>query len=151
MEFLKLREHTEWSDKAALWFHEKWGIPQEAYQSSIATCLTKSTAVPQWYIVIQQTEIIGGVGIIENDFHDRKDLSPNICALFVEERWRNQGIAGRLLHFVCDDMAGLNVAPLYLLTDHEDFYERYNWKFICMASGDDGEIMRVYKSPDCPS
>lgn len=34
-------------------------------------------------------------GSIENDFHDRKDLTPNICAVYTEEAYRGRGIAGR--------------------------------------------------------
>lgn len=104
MEILMLREHREYIKKAAAWFHAKWGVPQAAYEESMLACLEQNTAIPQWYLAVHQEEIIGGVGVIENDFHDRKDLSPNLCALFVEEAWRKQGIAGRLLQFVCDDM-----------------------------------------------
>ena len=99
-----LREHRECIKRAAAWFHAKWGVPQEAYEESMLACLEKNTAIPQWYLAVHRAEIIGGVGVIENDFHDRKDLSPNLCALFVEEAWRNQGIAGKLLQFICDDM-----------------------------------------------
>lgn len=34
-------------------------------------------------------------GSIANDFHDRKDLTPNICAVYTEEAYRGRGIAGR--------------------------------------------------------
>lgn len=27
-------------------------------------------------------KIAGGMGVIENDFHDRKDLAPNVCAVW---------------------------------------------------------------------
>ena len=34
---------------------------------------------------------------------------------------------------------------LYLLTDHTSFYERYGWKFLCMAQGDgEEEMARMY-------
>ena len=33
-------------------------------------------------------------------------------------------------------MAALGEPVLYLLTDHDCFYERYGWEFYCMASGD---------------
>lgn len=65
----------------------------------------------------------------------------------MEEAWRKQGIAGRLLQFVCDDMVKWNIHTLYLLTDHTSFYERYDWEFICMAKSEDGETMRIYQSP----
>ena len=73
IEIVKIREHREKAEKAAEWFHEKWGIPLEAYQESIHECLEKENAIPQWYIAVEGDTIVRGLGVIENDFHDRKD------------------------------------------------------------------------------
>ena len=134
-EILNLRERPEWLERAAAWFHEKWGIPLAAYQESMAECVEEKGPVPQWYTAMKDDAIIGGLGVIENDFHDRKDLAPNVCAVYVEEAHRRRGIAGVLLEHACADMAGLGVDTLYLLTDHTSFYERYGWEFFCMAQG----------------
>lgn len=136
---LKLREHPGLLDQAAQWFHAKWGIPLEAYRESMAECVKNAGAVPQWYMAMDGETILGGLGVIENDFHDRKDLTPNVCAVYVEQAYRCQGIAGKLLDCVCEDMAGMGVDTLYLLTDHTSFYERYGWQFLCMAQGDGEE------------
>lgn len=83
--------------------------------------------------------------MIENDFHPRKDLAPNVCALYAEEDRRFQSLAGRLLARVCKDMAEAGIPTLYLITEHPSFYERYGWKFFCMVREDgDGELMRMY-------
>ena len=132
----KIQEHPELAQKAAVWFHEKWGIPEAAYRESMADCLKASGPVPQWFVAVDGERIIGGLGLIENDFHDRKDLTPNVCALFVEPEYRGQGIAGQLLNTVCREMNKLGVDTLYLLTDHDSFYERYGWEFFCLAQGD---------------
>lgn len=145
MEILKLREHNDLADKAAAWFHAKWGIPIEAYEESIRECLKRKASVPQWYIAVEDTEIVGGIGVIENDFHDRKDLTPNVCAVYVEEEYRCKGIAGKLLQFVCDDMKSFGTDTLYLVTDHTSFYERYGWSFLCMVQGDgEPDMTRMY-------
>ncbi len=145
MELLKIREHAELAHRAAEWFHEKWGIPLEAYTESIRDCLAGAGSVPQWYAALEGGEIIGGLGVIENDFHDRKDLAPNVCAVYVEEAHRGRGVAGKLLRLVCDDMRALGVPTLYLVTDHASFYERYGWEFLCMAQGDgEPEPTRLY-------
>jgi N-acetylglutamate synthase-like GNAT family acetyltransferase len=88
--------------------------------------------------------MVGGLGVIENDFHDRPDLAPNVCAVYVDGPWRGQGIAGKLLRHVCADMAELGVETLYLVTSHTTFYERYGWEFFCMANGGEGPV-RVYR------
>ena len=108
-------------------------------------CLQNTGAVPQWYLVRNGEEIIGGLGVIANDFHDRKDLAPNVCAVFVEEAYRCRGIAGEMLDFVCKDMSKNGIDTLYLVTDHTSFYERYGWEFFCMAQGDgESEKSRMY-------
>ena len=76
--------------------------------------------------------------------HCRKDLTPNVCAVYVDEEFRNQGIAGFLLQYVCDDMSTMGIDTLYLLTDHTGFYERYGWEFLCMVRGSDEEPSRMY-------
>lgn len=145
MKILKIRDHQEMADKAAEWFHAKWGIPREAYEESIRACLDRKGSIPQWYLAIDADKIVGGLGVIENDFHNRKDLSPNVCAVYVEEAYRCKGIAGSLLHDACDDMSRLGIDTLYLITDHTSFYERYGWEFLCMVQGN-GEpgMTRMY-------
>ncbi len=148
MEILKIRDHGELAKEAALWFHTKWAVPLEAYEASIQECLAGEGGVPQWYVAAKQGKIIGGLGVIEHDFHDRKDLTPNLCALYVEEDFRCRGIAGALLEEAYRDMAGFGIDTLYLITDHTSFYERYGWEFLCMVreEGEEEELgmIRMY-------
>ena len=127
-----LRDRPELLDRAATWFHEKWGVPREAYLECMSAYLDGSTDYG-WYLCLDGEGIIGGLGVIENDFHDRKDLAPNVCAVYTEEACRGRGIAGQLLRLAVEDMRKAGVSPLYLVTDHVGFYERYGWEFLCMA------------------
>ena len=96
-------------------------------------------------ICLDDGKIIGGLGVIENDFHDRKDLTPNVCAVYTEEAYRGNGIAGHLLNMVVEDLKSKGITPLYLITDHTGFYEQYGWKFLCMVHGEVEEKMtRMY-------
>lgn len=140
-----LRDRPDMLQRAAAWFHQKWSVPLEAYRESMEDCLAGKSPVPQWYLALEEDRIVGGMGVIENDFHDRKDLAPNVCAVYTEEDRRCQGIAGALLELVCRDMKELGIPTLYLVTDHTSFYERYGWEFYCMVQGD-GEpgLTRLY-------
>ena len=153
MELRKLREHRELAAPAAAWFHARWGIPEEEYARSIQACLADGGAVPQWYLAVEGGEILAGAGVIANDFHRRKDLTPNLCALYVEEAFRRRGIAGTLLDAVCADMARLGIPTLYLVTEHTSFYERYGWRFLCMVrEADSPGLIRMYvhTTPETP-
>ena len=134
--YATLRQKPEWKEKAAAWFHDKWGVPQKAYLECMEAYLNRETEYG-WYLCLDRGRIVGGLGVIENDFHDRKDLVPNVCAVYTEQEYRRQGIAGQLLDIVVADMKSKGITPIYLITDHTGFYERYGWEFLCMVQGDD--------------
>ena len=142
-EIVKITDRPQLRQQAAEWFSGKWHIPSEAYLESMDEAVGGANAVPQWYLALENGRIIGGMGVIENDFHPRKDLAPNVCAVYTEEDCRGHGVAGKLLDFVCADMKANGVDTLYLLTDHTSFYERYGWDFYCIIEND-GETSRVY-------
>lgn len=143
-QYITLREKPELMDTAALWFHSKWGVPKEAYLECMQDYLSGGTELG-WYLCLDGDKIVGGMGVIENDFHDRKDLAPNVCAVYTEESHRKYGIAGKLLNMVVEDLKAKGISPVYLVTDHNGFYERYGWEFFCMAQGDgEPDMTRLY-------
>ena len=144
LEYIALRDMPELKDAAADWLHGRWGVPKEAYLECMDAYLSGNTEYG-WYFCLDEDMIVGSVGVIENDFHDRKDLSPNICAVYTEEAYRKQGIAGRLLNMAVDDLRSKGISPVYLVTDHIGFYERYGWEFYCMVHCDGEPCMsRMY-------
>ena len=139
-----LRDRKDLADKAANWFHSKWGVPVEAYKECIDVYISNETEYG-WYLCLDGEKIIGGMGVIENDFHDRKDLTPNVCAVYTEEEYRGKRVSGNLLDYVVEDCRAHNISPVYLVTDHIGFYERYGWEFLCMVQGDDEpDMTRMY-------
>ena len=142
--FITLRDRPELKSMAAAWFHSKWSAPEEAYLECMDRYLNRQTELG-WYLCLDGDRIIGGLGVIENDFHDRKDLTPNICAVYTEEAYRGQGIAGCLLNQAVEDLRAKGISPVYLLTEHTGFYERYGWEFLCMVQGDgESYLSRMY-------
>ena len=142
--FVSLREMPHLKAAAAAWFHAKWGVPEEAYLECMDAYLSSKTEYG-WFLCLCGDEIVGGLGVIENDFHERKDLTPNICAVYTEEDYRCQGIAGNLLNMAVADLKSQGITPVYLLTNHTGFYERYGWEFLCMAQVDgESYLSRMY-------
>lgn len=126
------------------WFHEKWGIPRKAYEESMEACLIGRTAVPQWYLLMEGETVMAGAGVIENDFHDRPDLRPNLCAVFVEPPFRGRGLVRTLLNDIRKDMGELGEERLYLVTNHVGFYERCGWEFLTLVQDTEGAPERMY-------
>ena len=144
LKIFTLRETSEIKEEAAKWFSSKFNVPVEAYLDCMNSYLNNETEYA-WYLCLDDNEIVGGLGVIENDFHDRKDLCPNICAVYTEEKYRGLGIAGLLLNKVVEDLKEKVITPVYLVTDHIGFYERYGFEFICMVNNDgESTLSRLY-------
>lgn len=142
--YITLRQRPELKDPAAAWFHSKWGVPKEAYLACMEEYLGNETEYG-WYLCLDGEKIVGGMGVIDNDYHDRKDLTPNVCAVYTEEEYRRKGIAGHLLDMVAEDLKSKQITPIYLVTDHVGFYERYGWAFLCMVQGEgEPDMTRMY-------
>lgn len=142
--YITLREYPELTDFAANWFYSKWNVSKESYLSCMKKYLNNETEYG-WYLCLDGEKIVGGLGVIENDFHNRQDLTPNICAVYVEEEYRCKGIAGHLLNMAVEDMRSKGISPIYLVTNHSNFYERYGWEFLCMVQGNNEQYMsRMY-------
>ncbi len=142
-----IKDIPEYKNKAVDWFASKWGVPKKEYEKSFSEALSKDEPLPQWYLALNESgDIIGGCGLIENDFVDRTDLKPYICAVFVEPKYRMQRIAFLLLLNARRHAAELGFEKLYLCTDHTSFYERCGWKHIGFGTQFTGEISRIYEA-----
>ena len=95
--------------------------------------------------MLQRDAIIGGYGLITNDFISRQDLYPWLCALYVEKDFRGRRLGSRMLAHGRSEAARLGFATLYLATDHIGYYEQYGWTFIGNGYHPWGESSRIYE------
>ena len=81
--------------------------------------------------------MIGGLGVIANNFHRRTDLTPNICAVYVEPRAR------ALIDRVCAELSAAGWERVCLITGRDCFYGHSGRKFYGMAEENDGGWIRM--------
>lgn len=142
--YITLKDKPKLINEAASWFSKKWTVPKEAYLECMNAYLNGETELG-WYLCLDKEKIVAGLGVIDNDFHERKDLTPNICAVYTEEEYRNHGIAGNLLNKAIVDLKVKGITPVYVLTDHIGFYERYGFEFVCNVKNENEESeSRIY-------
>ncbi len=82
--YITLRQRPELKDHAAKWFHSKWGVPTQAYLECMEAYLAKKTEYG-WYLCMDGDKIVGGMGVIENDFHVfTRDTDGSFCVWYRE-------------------------------------------------------------------
>ena len=118
----------------------------------LSHCLERIPEVARWCLALAGERIVAGLGVIENDFHPRTDLAPNVCAVYTGPDCRGRGLAGQLLGLACAELAAEGITTLYLLTDHTGFYERYGWEFFCTVRQEgEPQPTRVYRHQAAPT
>ena len=142
-EIIRITSRDQFS-KAADFFSNKWGVPKEAYLESMEESLENDKGVPSWFIIENKSEIIGGLGVIENDFHKRKDLRPNICAVYIKEEYQKNRISCHLLDTVCSYLKEKGLQEVYLITTHTQYYEKVGFTYYGEIEEDSGDKVRCY-------
>jgi len=141
---ISLKQNPELKLQAASWFNDKWKVPTDAYLECMDYYLEGKTDYG-WYLCLDDDKIVAGLGVIKNDFHERKDLTPNICAVYTDKDYRGLGLAGKLLNTAVEDLRNHDISPVYLFTDLVGFYERYGWRFFDMVKNEGEEsLSRMY-------
>lgn len=141
-----IRENPEFAEQAIQYFSERWGIEERIYRDSIANSLTTSSKLPRFYLITESNRVIGGFGLITNDFISRQDLFPYLCALYIEEDKRGNKLGSVLLEHGRKESKRLGFDKLYLCTDHNGYYEKYNWRFIGVGYHPWNHVSRIYEA-----
>ena len=143
---VNIRECPDWLEPAADYFSSRWNISRHLYHDSMTDSLLTDAPVPRWYLMLRDEEIIGGFGLIDNDFMVRTDLCPWLCALHIEPSARGQQLGAKLLIHSRREAAKLGFEKVYLNTDHIGYYEKYDWRYMGDFAPQSGADTRVYEA-----
>ena len=145
MRIISIKENPDWKDAAINYISSKWDAPRIIYEDCITHCITTSNPLPQWYLLLEGSQIIGCAGLITNDFISRMDLYPWLCALYIEEDRRGNAYGLQLIEKVKQDTLKAGFENLYLCTEHIGYYEKYEFKYIGNGYHPWEEESRIYE------
>ena len=141
-----IRENPEYTETAVQYFASRWGIDERIYRDCITSSLTSSNPLPRFYVMMEGERIIGGFGLITNDFVSRQDLFPYLCALYIEEDKRGDALGAVLLEHGKQESRKFGFDKLYLCTSHNGYYEKYNWRHIGEGYHPWNESSKIYEA-----
>lgn len=147
MNIIRLKESPQHLESALKFIQDAWGSDETyaLYDDCIRSMMTTDSILPEWYVAMNDEEIVGCVGLITNDFISRMDLWPWLCALYVVSEHRNKGIAKQLIDTCLEATKNKGFETMYLCTDHTLYYERYDFEYIGEGYHPWGESSRIYK------
>ena len=145
MQIISIRKQPEFLERAIAYFQQSWpDIPAIIYDDCIRHAVYGTQALPQWYLLIEGTSIIGCAGLITNDFISRMDLYPWLCALYIEESHRGKNLAKLLIERTKKDSDDAGFKQVYLCTELVGYYEKQGFSYIGKGYHPWGEESRIY-------
>lgn len=138
MNNLEFRQIIEIDDKnleiMTDWMYNWWG-QEEGYTFNSVKCFIKhslqKTRLPKTYGLFSDGIIIGMFQFTYEDLEVRPDIYPWLANLYVDEEYRNKGVARLLLEKVNEiAKTELNFNELYLFTEHKGLYEKFGWEYV---------------------
>lgn len=99
------------------------------------------------FVAVDNDNIAGFVGLIEESCVDNTEYSPWIDFLFVDEAYRKQGIARMLIEHTLIDARRDNIDNVYLCTtSHEEMYKKFGFHTLYKTKingGDECTVMKI--------
>lgn len=148
MNIISIRQYPEFTDTAIKYFQSRWASNESkmVYEDCMTSCINSDSSLPQWYLLYDNDTIVGGAGLITNDFISRMDLCPWLCALYIEEEYRGHDYGNLLIQRIKKDSREHGFQSLYLCTHHIGYYEHYDFDYFANGYHPWGESSRIYEA-----
>ncbi|EOD01168.1 GNAT family N-acetyltransferase [Caldisalinibacter kiritimatiensis] len=131
LKLVNAKEYEEGIDKAIEYIHGVWGNDDNFmfYKDAIYHSHIEGK-IPQFFLLLKEEKIIGCSALIINDFISRHDLYPWFACLFVNKEERGNEYGKLLIKYAEQQAAKAGFDKLYLTTDLDGYYEKYEWNRI---------------------
>ncbi|MBQ9679954.1 MAG: GNAT family N-acetyltransferase [Ruminococcus sp.] len=135
-------------DTVVDWLFDEWGKKEHHYNKNFWDSWVKSSLslqdVPQTYIAVENSSIIGTFSIWRCDVQSRQDLFPWLGGIVVRKDCRNKGVGKHMINEAIRIVRQLGYKELYLSTPLVKYYDSLGWKFIKNIPDENGKLLRLY-------
>lgn len=145
-EIVNLFDHQEYLQEVAELTWKEWSSKHGAKLEDIIyrTAHSISHDIPTVLIAIEDQKLLGFGAVWRNDLTARQDLYPWLATLYVKEEVRSRGLGKMIQDAIIDYVKARGNDHLYLVTNHDHYYERNGWVFLGMAPKGNGSDTRLY-------
>ena len=96
------------------------------------------------FVLHENGNIYGYCTVAKKDCIPDLTYTPYIGYLFVDEKKRGHRIGQKLILAAMDYLRNVGFHEVYLVSDHENLYEKYGFSVICQAAAPWGAVEKIY-------
>lgn len=145
IQIISLIENPELADEVIAYANQNWSPVSKYFTQVVQQVLTCHGCLPKCFILLKNGRIIGFYTLLEQDFVERKGLSPWIATIFVDEKERGQRLCKEILIHGRTIAGDLGFDKVYLSTNHIELYEKYGFKEIGLDTFVWGRPTKIYE------
>lgn len=153
-----VNDHTESINTIVKWHLERWQdiMPNhtpDSYEKYVSSHYRRG-GIPAMFVAVAENRVIGTAALEDDDMDTHPALSPWLANLYVDVKYRKNGIGEMLVHRVIEEARSTGVKKLYLFTpDREHYFSRYGWRTLFKENyyGNLESVMVLDISPSTPS
>ncbi len=142
MKFLTITSSDDlWTTVAQFAHNCSWGAGKSLSQ------MMSNNAFTEWERVIvamHDNHIAGYCTVAKNDCIPNVPYTPYIGYMFVTEKYRGQRLSQRLISHALSYLQAMGFDRVFLVSDHENFYEKYGFKVIDKKLAPWGSMEKIY-------
>jgi GNAT superfamily N-acetyltransferase len=141
-----INKNSKLLEKGIEYFWKQWGNTSNFnfYKDCIENSIYDDKSLPKFYLMLDEGKIIGSYALLINDLISRQDLFPWFACLFVDENYRNRGLANKLIKHSIDESRKGGFGTIYLSTELNDFYEKKGWEYYSKGYTAFGDSIKIY-------
>ena len=131
---VNLKKAPEHLETIAQWHQAEWshlnpGETLEQRKIRMRAYLSEAF-IPSMFIALEKDRLLGTAAIVEHDMDSHQELSPWLASVYVDKRYRRQGIGSMLVQHVLQQAANQHIEKIFLFTpDQRAFYQQLGWSF----------------------
>ena len=96
------------------------------------------------FVLHENGNIYGYCTVAKKDCIPDLTYTPYIGYLFVDEKKRGHRMGQKLILAAMDYLRNVGFREVYLVSDHENLYEKYGFSVICRAAAPWGAVEKIY-------
>lgn len=139
-----LQDCPQRSQELADYVCRNWPAVKDVVLPEIPKSLHPQDSLPLTVLLLRDGEMKGFYQLLEQECIQRKDLSPWISPLFVDESERGHALGEQLLWHARQTAGSLGYDQVYLTTNHIQYYEKYGFREIGLDLFESGRPTKIY-------
>lgn len=146
VKIFEISEKLDLFEEAVVVFWKQWGSESNFtfYYDCMKHSCTSESDLPKFYIAMKDNSIVGTYALLRNDLISLQDLFPWFACLYIVPAFRGNKLGSLLLDHALKEASKKGFNHLYLSTDLENYYEKYQWEFLDEGYGFNGHPSKIY-------